>query len=73
MADREDHRNETGWEAESPSPQNPRFMDAANDDFRIHSQSAAKNNGMIVSGRNSDFYGNRIVRRPDIGAVEYQE
>ncbi len=53
IADWDDYRNETGWDIDSPAPQNPRFMDAEYDDFRLHSQSPAINNGMLIPGRNS--------------------
>lgn len=73
MADWDDYRNTTGWDLNSPSPQNPLFLNAEDGDFRLQSRSEAINNGSSIAGRGSDFFGNSIVGQPDIGAVESQE
>lgn len=72
MGDWLTYLNDTGWDADSPSPQNPLFMDAENNDFRLQGESPAVDEGSPEPDRNTDFDGNPIVGDPDIGALEHQ-
>lgn len=72
MADWSDYQADTGWDLNSPTPQNPLFMDAENGDFSLQSASAAIDAGRSVADRLTDIYGHSISGVPDIGAMEFQ-
>jgi hypothetical protein len=69
-----DYLASTGWDVDSPDPQDPRFVDAEGGDFNLLAGSPAIDVGSEPpgSGRTTDFLGNPIVGIPDIGAVEFQ-
>jgi len=48
----------------------PKFVDPANYDFHLRSDSPAIDKGLAFSGRTKDADGNSIVGAPDIGAYE---
>lgn len=51
--------------------QNPQFVNIANKDFHLLSNSPAIDKGLAFPGRTKDADGNPIVGAPDIGAYEY--
>ena len=61
-----EYKNATAWDANSPDPQPPEFVDADNDDFNLGPDSPAIDKGVVIPGFNDDFQGNA----PDIGAFE---
>lgn len=60
-----------GFDQQSPAPADPAFVNALQNDFHLTATSPAVDQGMDVTGRTTDFYGNPISGTPDIGAVEY--
>jgi hypothetical protein len=63
-------RSEFGWETNSPSPSDPQFTDAANDDFRLNSTSPAIGNGIDLK-ITLDYSGRTFNKiSPSIGAFE---
>jgi hypothetical protein len=67
------YRQATGWDANSPTPAAPLFIDPENNDFRLSAGSPAIDAGVSVAGRTSDQVGNPITASPDLGALEFQE
>jgi hypothetical protein len=67
------YRLTTGWDAHSPAPADPLFMDPENKDFRLRTGSPAIDAGVSVDDRTADYAGNPIDATPDIGALEAQE
>ncbi len=67
-----DYLADTGWDADSPPPQDPQFVDASANDFSLQAGSPAIDAGAPEAMRTLDFVGNSIVGAPDIGAFEYQ-
>jgi len=63
------YKSTTGQDAHSLNA-NPLFVDPANGNFRLQSNSPAINAGVNV-GLIYDYLGNLIVGNPDIGAYEY--
>jgi hypothetical protein len=61
-------RAASGFEANSPRPQNPQFVNAAAGDLRLGAGSAAIDAGVRITGVNDSFLGSA----PDLGALEYQ-
>lgn len=58
-----EYQTETGWDLNSPTPQDPMFVDPLNDDFHLQPGSPAIDAGMDVG---LPFQG----IAPDIGAYE---
>jgi len=65
--------SDTLWDANSPGPQDPLFVDPEVGNFRLHEQSEAIDNGIDVPERTTDFYGFPLDQFPDIGAIEYRQ
>jgi hypothetical protein len=61
----------TGFDKESLN-NNPKFLDPSNSNFGLKQNSKCINNGAEL-GFTHDFYGNQIIDKPDIGAVEFIE
>ncbi len=66
MSEWQQYRAATGWDAASPDPQPPLFVDADHDDFGLTPDSPAVDRGLLIPGFNDDYQGDA----PDIGAVE---
>lgn len=60
-------RAESGFETNSPYPQNPLFVDQENGDFRLQADSPAIDAGVRIPGFNDNYQGSA----PDIGAFEF--
>lgn len=67
-----DYKSETGFDAHSPSPQDPKFVDGANHNFHLASDSPCRNVGTDVS-LTEDYDGVSVPQEtnPAIGAYEY--
>jgi hypothetical protein len=72
MAEWADYQNDTGWDADSPPPQDPHLVDPENHIFRLQAESPAIDNAGPEPSRTSDFAQNPICGPPDIGALEHQ-
>lgn len=63
-----------GYDSNSPTPADPKFVDPENSDFTLQSDSPAINAGTPVSWILTDYYGNpRDSNTPTLGAIEYQD
>ncbi len=71
MSEWSEYLSDSGWDVSSPAPQDPLFIDPANNDFRLQPGSPAIDAGIVLPGRTSDFCGRAIEGTPDIGAIEY--
>lgn len=57
----------SGFETNSPSPQNPQFVDRINNNLHLIAGSPAIDAGVLIPGINNNFYG----AAPDLGAFEF--
>lgn len=67
----ETYKSETGWD-EHGKWENPDFMDAPNEDFRLKTESPCIETGTEIAGLIKDYYGIPLGRgiKSDIGACE---
>lgn len=61
-------RTGSGFEAHSPFPQPPLFVEQGNGDFNLRVDSPAVDAGVIIPGFNDNYEG----AAPDLGAIEFQ-
>lgn len=71
MAEWEAYKSETGWDATSPSPADPIFVDAPGGDLHLGAGSPAIDAGEVVPGINVDHAGNPRSVPPSLGAYAY--
>ncbi len=71
MAEWEAYKSETGWDATSPPPADPIFVDASGGDLTLGAGSPAINAGEVVPGINTDHAGNPRSVPPSMGALAY--
>jgi|WetSurSiteA1Bulk_404760.scaffolds.fasta_scaffold00020_33 hypothetical protein len=70
MAQWEEYKSGTGWDADSPAPSNPLFMNAP-DDLSLSPNSPAINAAVYYPEITTDILGIRRNPTPCIGAYEY--
>ncbi len=71
MAEWQIYRTETGWDANSPNPANPVFVNGPAVDFHIGFPSPAIGSGQVVPGVTVDFDGYSRSVPPSLGAYTY--
>ena len=71
MAEWETYKTETGWDATSPPPADPLFVDAPGGDLHLGVGSPAIGAGEVVPGIILDYAGNSRSVPPSLGALEY--
>lgn len=60
-------RTDSGFEANSPEPERPLFIDPQNGDFNLDANSPAIDAGVYIPGINDGYQGSA----PDLGALEF--
>lgn len=68
MDEWETYKADTGWDAHSPSPQNPLFE--ASNNYHLQAGSPAKGAGIYLGAINVDRDGNNRSNPPSIGVYE---
>lgn len=65
------YKSETGWDASSPAPADPLFVNAPLGDFHLSDGSAAIGAGEAVAGITTDYNGLLRDDPPSLGALRY--
>ena len=65
------YKSETGWDASSPSPADPLFVNAPLGDFHLSDGSTAIGSGQVVAGITTDYDGLPRDDPPSLGALRY--
>ncbi len=71
MSEWDTYRSETGWDANSPAPQDPDFIDAPAGDLHLGSISPARGAGELIPGIAEDFDGQPRSDPPSLGAYSF--
>jgi hypothetical protein len=71
MAEWATYKSETGWDATSPPPADPLFVDAPGGDLHLGAGSTAIGAGEVVPGVATDYAGNPRSVPPSLGALRY--
>lgn len=65
------YTNETGWDASSPTPSDPLFVDAPSGDLHLDEGSPAIGAGLTIAGITTDYDGRARSDPPSLGALEH--
>ena len=71
MSEWETYKSETGWDAHSPTPADPAFVDGSGGDLHLSAGSPAIGVGETIPGISDDYAGNPRSYPPSLGAYAY--
>jgi len=65
------YKLQVGFDANSPVPNDPLFIDPSINNFNLSEKSKARGTGVKIPTITSDFNGNAMNTPPDLGAIQY--